>query len=105
MIYRIIKEDGYSLTELDFVKGRKAAAFYLCCLCRGVDNINIARDLETGTWIYKQEVGEKEFYKKINSLTIKVKYENNWYYAEPIEAQKPVHTIRTYRACPWSKRG
>ena len=105
MIYRIIKEDGYSLTELDFVKGKKTAAFYLSGICRGIDNIDVARDLESDTWIYKREIGEKEFYKKINSLTVKVKYANDWYYVEPIEVQKPIHTIRTYRANPWSKRG
>ena len=105
MIYRIIKEDGYSLTELDFVKGKKAAAFYLCGICGSIDNMDVARDLESDTWIYKWKIGEKEFYKKINSLTVKVKYANDWYYVEPIEVQKPVHTIRTYRANSWSKRG
>ena len=69
-IYRIIKEDGYSLTELDFVKGKKEAAFYLCYLCNGIDYMDIARDLETGSWIYKSDIGEKEFCKKINKLTI-----------------------------------
>lgn len=104
IIYRIIKEDGYDLTELDFVKGKKTAALYLCCLCYGIDKIDIASDLEGYTWFYKSEMGEKAFLKKINSLTVKVKSGNDWYYAEPVEVQKIVGTIRSYRACPWSKR-
>ena len=104
-IYRIIKEDGYSLTELDFVKGKKEAAFYLCYLCNGIDYMDIARDLETGSWIYKSDIGEKEFCKKINKLTIKIKNGNDWYYAEPVEVQKTIRTVRSYQACPWSKRG
>ena len=105
MVYRIIKEDGYDLTELDFIKGRKNAAFYLCCLCHGIDYMDTARDLESGKWIYKSDIGEKAFCKIINSLTVKVKNGNDWYYAEPVEIQKSVGTVRSYRTSPWRKRG